>query len=574
MIVGAMLCAMLSPASLATEQINSFHSDITVNKDSSMNVVETISVNCEQSQIRHGIYRDFPTRYKDRCGNNYVVGFSVLSVNRDGAAEPYHMTGMANGVRIYIGDENNFVSAGEHTYTISYKTDRQLGFYRDHDELYWNVTGNGWVFPIVQASATVHLPAGMSGAKIRTEGWTGPQGSTAKNLKSYVAADGAMFYTTSQLYPEEGLTIAVSWPKGFVDPPTAATKLGWLLRDNNSILILVIGLIVVLGYFLWAQNKVGIDPAKGAIVPQWEAPDGLSPAAVRYISRMKSDNKALTAALINAAVKGYIEINAEDGVYSIKRISKDKSLLTTEELAAIDKMIGMSDFVVLDQANYSYFQSAIEEFGNSLEVHFGRAYFSTHTVYAAVGAVLSAAVLVIAFVADPFRYQSLGLGALPLPVFAVLFIIMNAVFLRLLRAYTKRGRLTMDKAEGLKLYMKVAEQERLEILDPPDRTPQLYEKLLPYALALGVEHHWSEQFADVLAKAQAQGYHPAWYRGPGFYDGNYSGFASSIGNSLSGAISSAATAPGSASGSGGVFGGDGGGGCSGGGGGGGGGGGW
>jgi uncharacterized membrane protein len=128
----------------------------------------------------------------------------------------------------------------------------------------------------------------------------------------------------------------------------------------------------------------------------------------------------------------------------------------------------------------------------------------------------------------------------------------------------------MDKAEGMRLYMKVAEQERLNVLNPPDKTPELYEKLLPYALALGVEQEWSEQFADVLAKAQAEGYHPSWYVGPGFYAGGFSSFGSSLGNSFSSAISSSAVAPGSSSG----FGGGGGGGFSGGGGGGGGGGGW
>lgn len=573
MLVAALLCALWCVPARAAEQINDFHSDITVHRDGSMDVVETICVTSEQDQIQHGIYRDFPTRYKDRYGNNYVVGFKVVSVIRDGAAEQYHTAGMENGVRIYIGDASNYVPVGEHTYVLRYTTDRQLGFFRDHDELYWNVTGNGWVFPIRRASAMVILPPGIPISKVRADGWTGPQGSTARYLTSRIQTGGASFSTTAPLDSYEGLTIAVAWPKGFIDQPTATMKAGWFLGDNRSILFLVIGLIAVLGYFLWAQNRVGIDPVKGAIVPQWEAPDGLSPAAVRYICRMGCDNKTLTAALINAAVKGYITINAEDGVYSIRRISKDTSLLTTEELAATKEMIGLSDFVLLDNTNSMYFQAAIDKLRDTLENHFGRAYFATHVSYALVGMLLSALTLVGSVFVDLTNYQAGGLSILPLGIGAVLFIVMNVVFFRLLRAYTKLGRELMDKAEGLKLYMQVAEQERLDILNPPDRTPQLYEKLLPYALALGVEQQWSEQFADVLAKAQAQGYQPSWYRGPGFYDGDYSGFASSIGNSFSSAISSAATPPGSGSG---VFGdgSDGGGGCSGGGGGGGGGGGW
>jgi uncharacterized membrane protein YgcG len=571
-LLGLLLVALTASSALALEEITSYRSDITVNKDGSMNVLETIQVIAEHSQINHGIYRDFPTRYKDRYGNNYRVGFDVQAVTRDGAPEPYHTAGMSNGVRLYIGDANTYVTLGEHTYTIAYTTNRQLGFFKDHDELYWNVTGSGWVFPIMQATAVVTLPAGVTLSGVKTKGWTGPQGSTGQNFQAYVKPpDKVVFQTTSPLNPYEGLTIAVSWPKGFVDEPTQAMRLGWFLRDNRSTLVCLIGLMIVIGYFFWAQLKVGIDPKRGAIVPQWDPPDGLSPAAIRYVSRMGSDNKALTAALINAAVKGYIEIKEEDGVYTIIRKGTDKSVLSPEELAAVDGMLGSSDSILLDNANSAYFQVGIAQFTDSLNAHYGQAYFASHVGYALFGALLSLLALAAAFVADPLVLA----GSIPIPVIvgAGLFVVANVIFFSLLRAYTPRGRQLLDKVEGLRLYMTVAEQERLNILNPPDRTPQLYEKLLPYALALGVEQQWSEQLADVLQKAQAEGYHPGWYVGPGFYGGGYGGFASSLGNSFSSAISSASTPPGS-SGGGGGGGGFGGGGSSGGGGGGGGGGGW
>ena len=85
-------------------------------------------------------------------------------------------------------------------------------------------------------------------------------------------------------------------------------KLKWFVRDNLSLLITLFGTLITLVYFVFAHARVGVDPDQGAIVPQWDPPDKLSPAAVRYISRMGYDHKALTAALINAAVKGYIEI--------------------------------------------------------------------------------------------------------------------------------------------------------------------------------------------------------------------------------------------------------------------------
>jgi len=565
--VALAIAAMAPPHALAEEQITSYHSAISISKDGSMQVLETIGVISEQNQIRHGIYRDFPTRYEDRYHNNYVVGFDIQAITRDGSPEPYHIAGMQNGARIYIGDANAYVSSGAHTYTITYTTNRQLGFLKDRDALEWNVTGNGWVFPIMQAMAVVTLPAGVSLSDVKTDGWTGPQDSTAKNLTAYAQSPNqVVFQTTRPLNPCEGLTIAASWPKGFVDEPTKAMRLGWFVRDNKSSFVCLIGLIIVIWYFIWAQMKVGMDQKRGAIVQQWDPPDGLSPAAIRYISRMGYDNKTLSCALIDAAVKGYIEIKEEDGVYTITRKGTDKTALTPEELAAVDGMLGSSDSIVLEQSNNALFQAAIQSFASSLQAHFGSAYFATHVGYAVFGAALSVLTLVAAFMADPLRA-----APIPIVVTAFLLVVVNVIFSRLLKAYTTRGRQLLDKADGLKLYMTVAEQERLDVLNPPDRTPQLYEKLLPYALALGVEQQWSEQFADVLAKAQAEGYQPSWYVGPGFYIGGYTGFASSLGNSFSSAISSASTPPGSSGGGGGGFGG---GGSSGGGGGGGGGGGW
>ncbi|MEA3292087.1 MAG: DUF2207 domain-containing protein, partial [Pseudomonadota bacterium] len=144
------------------EQIRDFHSDITVHPDGSLTVVETILVNARGRNIRHGIYRDFPTRYPGRFGTLHTTGFELLSVERDGRAEPWHSENLDNGVRTYIGDRNLFISESLHRYTIRYRSDRQLGFDEDHDQLYWNITGNQWAFPIRRASATVHLPDGIA----------------------------------------------------------------------------------------------------------------------------------------------------------------------------------------------------------------------------------------------------------------------------------------------------------------------------------------------------------------------------------------------------------------------------
>ncbi len=140
------------------ERIISFDSDIHVYWNATMSVTETISVYSTGNEIKRGIYRDFPTRYKDRYGSNHVVDFSVDEVLRDGKPESYRLEDLSNGVRVYIGRKDVFLNPGRHIYTIRYSTNRQLGFFKDHDELYWNVTGNSWSFPIERAAATINLP--------------------------------------------------------------------------------------------------------------------------------------------------------------------------------------------------------------------------------------------------------------------------------------------------------------------------------------------------------------------------------------------------------------------------------
>ncbi|MGH9509820.1 MAG: DUF2207 domain-containing protein, partial [Terriglobales bacterium] len=167
---------------LGDERILDYHSDITVHADGSMDVRETIKVRARGEQIKRGIYREFPTRYKDRLGNPYRVGFEVVEVLRDGRPDAWHTKDRENGVAVYIGREDVFLRPGEYTYTIAYRTNRQLGFFPDHDELYWNVTGNGWDFFIDQASATVSLPQRVSSSSLRLEGYTGPQGAQGRDF--------------------------------------------------------------------------------------------------------------------------------------------------------------------------------------------------------------------------------------------------------------------------------------------------------------------------------------------------------------------------------------------------------
>jgi uncharacterized membrane protein YgcG len=609
----ALLAGLNAPALAAAERILGFHSFIVVHPDASMTVTETIKVNCARQEIKRGIVREFPTNYRDRYGNTVKVGFAVQEVRRDGRAEPYHLEAAANGQKLYIGRSDLYLQPGVYTYTITYDTDRQLGYFKDFDELYWNVTGNGWTFPIDRAEAVVSLP---EGAEIRQyAAYTGYFGDQGQDYRvSYDRAGNIVFATTRGLAPREGLTIAVAWPKGLVREPTAAEKSAHLLLDNLGLFTGLIWLIIVVGYYLAVWNRVGRDPERGPIIPLFEPPKGYSPAASRFLIRMGFDNKAFAAAVVDMAVKGYLTIEENAGEYTLRRQSRDPSVLFSGERRLGEKLFTGKDAVQMKNTNHSLISSARNALKETLNRELNKVYFFTNSRYLIPGLVLSALALgtVILTSADQAQsafsslwlsvwsvgcyflglnvyrqWQGVGasfrigksLGALghtlfALPFFASLLVggfffaqavslsatvilvslgLANALFFHLLKAPTLKGRQVMDQVEGFRMYLSVAEKERWGILHPPEKTPELFEKYLPYALALDVEHEWSEQFADVLARAQADGrpYTPVWYRGSSWDGFRALRFANGLGGAFAGAIASAASPPGSSSGSGG-----------------------
>lgn len=559
----------------AQERILNFDSDIIINSDSSLDVTETITVYAQGREIKRGIYRDFPTIYKEKDGKTYKVGMEIVSVTRDGKREEYHQTSVSNGKRFYLGDKNVFLSSGEYTYMIRYRTTGQIGYYENRDELYWNVTGNGWVFPIEKASARVHLPGNFSSQETEFIGYTGSIGSKEQAVAiSMVNGNTVEFRAKRPLDSYEGLTIVASFAKGHVKVLSREQFIDKTRTKGDakkSSYILFFLALFILAYYLFAWMYVGMDPDRGTIIPLYHPPKDLTPDAMRYLIRMKYDNKSFTVMIIQQAVKGALKIIDKrskigpitlGGEYSLKKSPLLTGQLTTNEKAFYDKLFdGGRESLALKNTNHSHIQSAITQHQKILKKSIHAIYFYTNMKYFVIGILLSVAILYYTF--KELNYQNFDVFAVLVTWLALIFI--NVLFQYLMKAPTLKGRALMDKIEGFKMFLKATEKDRLRWLDVPAKTPQLYEDYLPYAIALDVEDKWSKQFTKELQRAAAEGYTPVWYVGSGHFDGH--AFAHDLGGSFSSAISAASQAPGSSSGSGG-------GGFSGGGGGGGGGGGW
>lgn len=626
------------PAAAQDERIRSFDSQITLNMDGSLLVKETIVVNSEGITMKHGIYRDFPVRYKDHRGISRSVPFAIVSLTRDGSSEPYHTSDMGSDVRTYFGSADKLLPDGEHTYEFTYKTSRQLGFFKDNDELYFNATGNEWDYHIDVATATLILPAQIRDHVQEITAWRGVSGSKQHADKAR-DGDNNPTFRTGPLAPKEGLTFVVTWPKGLIAEPTKQEKAQELAKDNRGILVGLGGLVLVVLYYLLVWTAVGKDPAPGTIVPIYDPPDSMSPGAMRYLERMGFDEKVFTADIMSLAAKGYLTIQRDESkTYQLipkKDAQAAEAKLSPDEKALARKLFEDGRTLELKNENHSVFSAAKTALQMNLKAAMEKRYFVTNARYMWPAVVLTgitgAAVLLMVgtsntavsiFMTVWLTGWSVGVFALlsqvihawrcigqngiagvaqaifitlfsvpfvggecfgivmlylsaGLPVFFMIISLVgvNILFHQLLKAPTSAGRQLLDRIDGFKMYLKAVDADRLRKTAPPDKTPQLFERMLPFALALGVEHSWAEQFSQVLAQTQTAprsegtGYSPSWYRGGGVAAFSAAEFASSFSSSFSSAVSSASTAPGSSSGGGG-------GGSSGGGGGGGGGGGW
>ncbi|MCP5149727.1 MAG: DUF2207 domain-containing protein [Chromatiales bacterium] len=624
------LLAVTSAA--ASERILDFQAEIRVAPDATVEVTETIRVVAEGDQIKRGIYRDFPTLYRDRAGNRHRVGFEVLEVLRDGRPDGWHQQSLDNGMRTYIGRKDHRLAPGEYVYTIRYRTDRQIGYFDRHDELYWNVTGNGWVFPIERASATVWLPTSVPSDAVGAEGYTGAQGAQGQDYQARLELDGSVrFETTAALAPRAGLTIVVTWPKGFVHEPTSSERLAWFFTDNAVLAVGLAGIAVLLVYYTLAWLRVGRDPAAGVVMPLYEPPPGYSPGAMRFVRRMGFDDKTMVAALLNLAVGGHIEITEKGGEYRVSKTSGGGAGKRGPGESALQKALFASgSSLTLERAQRERVRKAVEAQKLALAAHYEKRYFATNAGWTALGVAVSVLTLAVTAllaydqlpeaalflvvwltgwtfgvlmlltqVARAWRaangilsaigalgitafsipfvgaelfvgYQLVDMGAGALGLLLLVLVGINFAFYHWMKAPTLLGRKLLDQIEGFREYLSVAEKDEIRLAArAPEKTPELYERYLPYAVALDVEAEWSERFAKVIADAVREGRyrHPGWYHGSHFSSRDLAGFAGGVAAGMAGAVAAASVSPGSSSGSGG-------GGSSGGGGGGGGGGGW
>ena len=542
-LLGAFMCVGQAKAQGVGEHVDRFDSVIVV-EPNEFRVVETIQYAFGPGS-HHGIFRDIPISYPTEFGNKSVTLSNISVTNASTTPYPYTVSNLGRLLEVKIGDPNTLVS-GKKTYIISYTIARAYGYFEAYDELYWNITGSEWKVSIFAGSTTIILPHKINVALLKASCYQGTYGSMQPCLSIFGATTTTAlvgFATKQPLAVGEGLTVALSFPKEVVRQPTKLENFLQFLYDNPilALPVLVLGLMCALWY------TRGRDPSgRGTIVPEYEAPEGLTPLELSTVLHQKAKTNDISSEIVYLATLGYIKITRleEKGLLMTHTDYQLDRLKSNEGLSILDRylfvgLFGSKETVKLSDLKNVFYEKVpgiIESASQSVVTkgYFKKNPTSVRTWYFYVGG----------FAALLFFYL-IPYGDLTVTAAGGLSGIIIILFGLIMPRVTKKGAIMREQIKGLKMYMEVAEKDRIDFHNAPQKSPEIFEKLLPFAMILGVEKAWAKQFEGIYNQS------PSWYSDPLHSGFRPVLFASDIRSFSTGAASTLASAPSGGSGSGG-----------------------
>lgn len=560
-----LLCCFCAFGVKAEEVIQSFDVLIHVEPSGEVLVTERIAVMAEGKEVVRGIFRDIPTRYSLGYGMRRNTPLTLISALRDGQPENVAQLPLENAVRLRFGSASVVLEPGLYHYELTYRMDAQLLHHRSVDELYWNVTGNDWRMPIQRASVEVVLP---DTAQIEaTHGYTGYRGMRGNNYEIVEQeANRLRMVTNRELPPGQGFTVALAWQAGLVARPGWWAQVRDLYADNIRLILFMAAFAGLVLFYVMLWWTVGRGPAKGVIIPLFELGKGVSPIMAGYVWRRgvdmdKQGVRSLSIMFTDLAIRGLLRLERDSKGLLLSRGEASQDELREEERRVLDALFVRGEDSLLLQDRYEpRMGKALASLRQAFE-RFEQANFDTHTGKWRVGAFFASIAGVVLFFSGLDGYEgsktdalltmlvatAMGIGVffsltsgavaigLFLGVFALVMlaivggqvgggVVLGCVLLTLvvliarktLRAPSNAGRRLLDELEGYRNYLSLAESETLATAgSAPVMSIALYERHLPYAMALGVEAQWTRRFTRELEKGalapvevtyQAQGF--------------------------------------------------------------------
>jgi uncharacterized membrane protein len=537
LVAAAVFAAATPAAAQRTLAIEKFSADIVVNTDGSIDVTETITARFNGKW--NGIYRTVPIDYRTPQGFNWSLRLGGTSAKGPDGSDlklESSRTGHYQKFKIWVP------GAEDATRTISfhYRAVNGLRFFEDHDELYWNITGDEWDVPIEAASATITLPEGADG--IRAIAFNGDYGSRAQEAEVTTEGRTVRIRMPHPLGFHEGVTAVVGWNTGLVARPSALDKTAGFFATNWP---LMLPLPVLLGMLLlwW---KRGRDPRKRPVTVQYEPPANVSPAEAGVLIDERADMRDVIATLVDMAVRGYIRIEEKEepqlfGLWTSKEFvfhrlkppGEWRDLQRHEQLLLEGLFEGHGDSVELSDLKNEFYKSlgAIKTAVTRRLVDQG--YYGADPATVRARWRFAAVFLgFVTFALGGVLGAKFGFTPLPFMVAGVLIAFIIAVIGHLMPARTVPGTRTLEKVLGFEEFLSRVEKENYARVV---KTPEMFERFLPFAMAFGVERTWAKAFKDIVRTP------PQWYRGSnlsGFDAGSFTGRMSALSSSAGSAMSS------------------------------------
>lgn len=482
-----------------SDYIKNFDSNVTFNQDASIDIKETIDY--VFISYRHGIYREIPTNYKTQSSFTRPTLLKLKDLyyfetsNPSDKYDSYEKSS-SNGYTVFkIGDAEETI-IGNYTYIIDYKLTYAVNYFDDHDELYLNITGNGWEVPIQNVETIVNLPGTITDYRC----YTGYYEETYTNCTVEKNTDSnSLTVKAGPLDVYEGLTVVVSMPKGTIADTTSQQRTQTILANLGILLPIPVIILVIFLSKIYKKNK------KITIIPHYDAPKGVNPLIAAYVYKKNLPNNAISAEIIFQAINKYIKI---------KQISeKDYELIKTDKTAPDDNderkfydgLFDSGDTISIKKLSTKFF-STINSLRSSLDKRmYDDGYFSKKQSnisggYLALGVVG----LFLIFASAGFFSDHAAMSWF----FGLLFsFVVIIIFATQIDKRDIKGNELFYELEGLKMYINTAEKHRIEFHDNPKKYLGVFEKLLPYAIIFGLEKKWAKEFEDLYTTP------PEWYDG-------------------------------------------------------------
>jgi uncharacterized membrane protein len=505
------LLAAALPAAAREWGVKDFNEQVTVHADGTVEVTEIIDLRF--SGHYNGINRTIPVEYDTAQGLNYTLFLEPLSItDGDGHALKYEQKrqGRYLNFKIFIPNAED----ASRTVMIRYRLLDALRFFENHDELYWNVTGDQWDVPIESSSAHIELPSGTTG--MRAIAYTGVFGSHAQDAHVEIQGNTVHIQSNHRLGYHEGLTAVVGWDKGFVKQPGAQALLGMFLRSNWPLILPVAAFFLM----LWIWWTRGRDPEHDAVTVQYEPPDKLTPGECGTLVENEAAMRDITATLVDLAVKGYMTIEQADEshllglthskeyIFHLKQPPAQWAAARPHEremLSAVFDDGASTDVKLSDLQNHFYTHlPAIRD--RIFDALMADGYYlhrpdTVRQAYFGAGIVIGT----LLFVCGGTLGAATGVANLTWTIAGVATGAVICIFGWFMPARTRAGARTHALVLGFENFLGRVEADRIERLE---KTPELFEKFLPYAMALHVEKKWVQAFAGIAMQP------PQWYQGP------------------------------------------------------------